>query len=119
MKFKRETVIILYFEDLPTEFTESLEPPNDGYFSINFHRFLEEGESLKDLWSYEDVSRWKQEFYSTLLEDHPNNLRWQRTLAKNPEVYLKEDSPLQAYLMTQLTPDDVDGVRKILVYCNF
>jgi len=54
-----------------------------------------------------------------ILEDHPNNLRWQRTLAKNPEVYLKEDSPLQAYLMTQLTPDDVDGVRKILVYCNF
>ncbi len=120
MKFEKKTAIFIDFNDFPRNLTKNLEPPNDGYFSVLGHRSLKEGETLKDLWSYEDVARWKHDWYSQFMAEHPEYREsWGKLVSCTPEEFLEKECPLQAYLMTQLTPDDVDGAKEILVWCSF
>lgn len=120
MKFEKKTTIFMDFNDFPRHLTKKLEPPNNGYFSVELHRPFKGGETLKDLWSYEDVSQWKKEWYSQLIAKHPKYREsWGEFLSCTPQEFLEKECPLLAYLMTQLTPEDVDGATQILVWCSF
>lgn len=120
MNFTKKTVIVLDFNDLPRDLMKDAEPPNGGYMPVSFHRFFNHGETLKDLWSYEEIHQWKFEFYSLLLAKNPEHVDvWGKFLTCSAEDFLQEEHPIQAYLMTQLTPEDVDGVTDILIYCDF